>query len=144
MSVADWQRQGVARANAQDFPRPGDKARLFLPGGATGPAFLLLPNFRVIKRYNNSDNYALAVGHLADRIRGSGPFVTPWPLDQVMSQKDREEDQTLLRNRGSQVGAVDGKFGPATRDAIRAFQADTGTAIDGNYTPDVLDRLRAK
>jgi membrane-bound lytic murein transglycosylase B len=102
----------------------------------------VLPNFRVIKRYNNSDNYALAVGHLADRIRGGQPFVTPWPLDQVMSQKDREEVQSRLNALGYSAGDVDGMFGPKTRDAIRAFQSRTDTAVDGNYTPDVLDRLR--
>jgi membrane-bound lytic murein transglycosylase B len=141
-TLAEWQRRGVRRPDSKPFPRPGDKGRLFLPGGPFGPAFLVLPNFRVIKRYNNSDNYALAVGHLADRIRGAGDFVTPWPLDQLMSQDERKEVQTLLTRSGYPVGAIDGKFGPKTRDAIRAFQADTGTAVDGRYTPDVLERLR--
>jgi membrane-bound lytic murein transglycosylase B len=142
-TLAEWQKRGVRRANGKEFPRPSDKARLFLPGGPHGPALLVLPNFRVIKRYNNSDNYALAVGYLADRIRGGEPFVTPWPLDQLLSQKDREEIQTRLNTLGFNAGEVDGKFGPHTRDAIRAFQAATGTAVDGNYTPDVLERLRA-
>ncbi len=142
-TLADWQKRGVRRANGQNFPRPGDTGRLLMPSGPSGPVFLTLHNFRVIKRYNNSDNYALAVGMLADRIRGGGPLVTPWPLDQVMSQKEREEVQQLLNAKGYPAGPVDGKFGPQTRDAIRAFQAATDTAVDGNYTPDVLDRLRA-
>ena len=142
-TIAEWKARGVRRANGQDFPRPGDKARLLLPSGPSGPALLVLPNFRVIKRYNNSDNYALAVGHLADRLRGGGPFITPWPLDQVMPEKDRIEVQNRLNALGYPAGDADGKFGPKTRDAIRAFQAATDTAVDGNYTPDVLDRLRA-
>lgn len=141
-TLAQWQSMGLRRANGQNFPRPTDSARLFLPAGASGPAILTLPNFRVIKRYNNSDNYALAVGYLADRIRGGDPFVTPWPLDQLMSEKDRREMQTLLNALGFNVGTPDGKIGPMTRQAIAAFQKATDTAVDGQPTPDVLQRLR--
>src|SRR5690606_28540350 len=58
-SLGAWEAMGVRRANGRDFPRPLDQARIFMPSGANGPAFLLLHNFEVIKRYNNSDNYAL-------------------------------------------------------------------------------------
>ena len=34
---------------------------------AGGPKFSVTSNFRAIKRYNNSDSYAIGVGHLADR-----------------------------------------------------------------------------
>jgi len=86
-SIPTWQKLGVARVRGQQFPRASDKARLYLPAGTRGPAFLLLPNFQVIKRYNNSNKYALAVGHLADRIRGGGPFETAWPADQAWNLK---------------------------------------------------------
>ena len=69
-TLKDWRRLGLRRTTGASFPRPGDEARLLLPAGARGPAFLVLKNFRVIKRYNNADAYALAVGHLADRLRG--------------------------------------------------------------------------
>ncbi|MFC5066958.1 lytic murein transglycosylase [Flaviflagellibacter deserti] len=141
--LSQWKAMGVRRAGDQDFPRPTDQGRLLLPGGPTGPAFLVLPNFRVIKRYNNSDNYALVVGHLADRIRGAGPFVAPWPADQLLTQPEREEIQRLLVQRGYPVGKVDGQFGAQTRDAIRRFQSRIGMYADGNATPSVLERLRA-
>jgi membrane-bound lytic murein transglycosylase B len=142
-TMAHWQGLGIRRANGQGFPRAGDTARLITPGGPTGPAFLVLPNFRVIKRYNNSDNYALVVGHLADRIRGGGPFVTPWPADQLLSLQERQEIQSRLARRGYPMGKIDGKFGPQTRDAIRAFQASAGLMADGNAGPATLERLRA-
>ena len=69
-TLAEWNRLGVRRASGGDWPRPGDTAYLLYPAGANGPAFLMLHNFDVIKRYNNADAYALAVGHLADRIIG--------------------------------------------------------------------------
>ncbi|MGQ4273526.1 lytic murein transglycosylase [Terrihabitans sp. B22-R8] len=141
-SLAQWQSLGVRRANGAAFPRPSDQGRLILPGGLTGPAFVVLPNFRVIKRYNNADNYALVVGHLADRIRGAGPFVTPWPEDQLLTQKEREEIQTHLSRRGYAIGTVDGKFGPQTRTAIRQFQAAAGLEPNGNGSLAMLERLR--
>ena len=55
------------------------KDSVFLPAGADGPAFVVFKNFFVIKRYNNANSYAMAVGHLADRISGGGPFVREWP-----------------------------------------------------------------
>jgi membrane-bound lytic murein transglycosylase B len=143
VSIAQWQNLGVRRPDGKPFPRPNDSARLLLPGGPTGPAFLVLPNFRAIKRYNNSDNYALVVGHLADRIRGGGPFATPWPADQLLSDQERQEIQSLLARRGYKVGTMDGKFGTQTRDAIRSFQAEAGLSSDGQATPDFLERLRA-
>lgn len=77
-SIAAWMKAGVRRVNG-DFPRPADQATLWAPAGTNGPIFLLLPNFQVIKRYNNSNFYALAVGHLADRIRGGDAFVGALP-----------------------------------------------------------------
>jgi membrane-bound lytic murein transglycosylase B len=142
-TLGQWQARGVRRANGMAFPRPGDTGRLITPGGPQGPAFLVLPNFRVIKRYNNSDNYALVVGHLADRLRGSGPFVTPWPEDQLLSVQERKEIQTLLSSRGFPVGEADGKFGPQTRSAIRQYQSMAGQPADGNASSAMLERLRA-
>ena len=68
MSIAKWQALGVTRANGKAFPRGGDMAELKVPDGRGGPAFLVLKNFGVIKRYNNADKYAFAVGLLGDAI----------------------------------------------------------------------------
>lgn len=78
-SLAAWERLGVRRASGEEFARADDKAVLMAPAGANGPAFLMLRNHFVIRRYNNAVVYALAVGHLADRLRGGSEFVQPWP-----------------------------------------------------------------
>src|SRR5690606_19133549 len=115
-SIGQWQQMGISRVSGRPFPRSGDTARLYMPAGATGPSFLLLHNFEVIKRYNNSDSYALAVGHLADRILGSGPFATPWPAgDYALNKAQRAEVQTLLNRAGYDVGTADGVVGSKTR-----------------------------
>ena len=114
-----------------------------MPAGARGPAFLLLPNFDVIKRYNNSDSYALAVGHLADRIIGGGDFATAWPSgDYSLNKAQRAEVQTLLNRAGYDVGAPDGVVGPKTRAAVMAFQQRVGMPADGHVSGLLLDRLK--
>ena len=76
--LAEFGRRDVRRIDGGDLPDRG-AASVFLPGGAGGPAFLITGNFDVIRGYNTSDSYALAVGHLADRLAGGPPLRAPWP-----------------------------------------------------------------
>ena len=141
--ISQWQAMGITRVSGRDFPRPGDMARLYMPAGAKGPAFLLLPNFDVIKRYNNSDSYALAVGHLADRIIGGGSFATPWPAgDYALNKDQRTQLQALLNRSGFDTGTPDGVVGPKTRAAVMAYQQAAGLPADGHISGLLYDRLR--
>lgn len=142
-SIAQWAARGVRRVGGRAFPRTGDQAFLHLPAGAHGPAFLMLPNFRVIMKYNNSENYAMAVGHLADRLRGGGGFARPWPTgERALSQSERVEIQQRLTRAGLYTGTVDGKLGAGTREALQRFQARSGLPADGFPTAALLQRLR--
>jgi membrane-bound lytic murein transglycosylase B len=141
--LSQWQAMGVQRVSGRPFPRPSDVGRLYMPAGAAGPTFLLLPNFDVIKRYNNSDSYALAVGHLADRIIGTGGFATPWPAgDYALTKAQRAELQTLLGRAGFDAGSPDGVVGPKTRAAVMAYQSRVGLPADGHISGRLLDRLK--
>ena len=141
--LSQWQAMGVQRVSGRPFPRQSDVGRLYLPAGASGPAFLLLPNFDVIKRYNNSDSYALAVGHLADRILGGGSFATPWPAgDYALNKNQRAELQGLLNRAGFTVGSPDGVVGPKTRAAVLAYQTRVGLPADGHVSGRLLERLK--
>jgi lytic murein transglycosylase len=143
MTMQEWQRAGIARAGGKTFPRPDDRAYLLLPAGAQGPGFLMLQNFRVIMKYNPSEAYALAIGHLADRLRGGEPFVQPWPrYERVLSREERYELQQRLARRGFDVGEPDGQLGGRTRAALRQFQTSIGSVPDGFATAAILDRLR--
>lgn len=142
-TLGQWEALGVRRTGGRTFPRHGDMARIFMPSGGSGPIFLLLANFDVIKRYNNSNNYALAVGHLADRILGVGPFARPFPANEVgLTRAQREELQSLLNRRGFSVGTPDGVIGPKTRAGIIAFQRASGLLADGHASSGVLAALR--
>jgi peptidoglycan lytic transglycosylase B len=143
MTLHQWQALGVARAGGQALPRPSDRAYLLVPAGARGPAFLMLQNFRVIMKYNPAEAYALAIGHLADRLRGGGPLLQAWPREErPLTVTERYELQQLLGQRGFDVGEPDGRIGPRTRIAIRNFQAASGQVPDGFPSSGVLARLR--
>jgi lytic murein transglycosylase len=145
LTIGEWQKLGITRAGGKKFPRPNDRAYLLVPAGARGPAFLMLQNFRVIMKYNPAEAYALAIGHLADRMRGEGPVVQPWPRDErVLSLAERYELQQHLASRGFDVGAPDGRLGGKSRSAIMQFQASVGLPPDGFASASVLDRLRAR
>ncbi|MEH3116768.1 MAG: lytic murein transglycosylase [Methylorubrum populi] len=141
---SEWRRLGLEPA-AGAFPEGAERrAALLLPAGAKGPAFLLEPNFRVILRYNTALAYALTVAHLSDRLRGAPGFARDWPRgDRMLTTEERTDLQSRLSALGYAVGGADGKIGPKTRTAIRAFQAATGLVPDGYAAAALLDRVRA-
>lgn len=142
-SSAQWEAEGVRSIDGRPLPPLAD-ATVFLPAGARGPAFLLGPNFRAILRYNNSTNYALAVGLLAQRVAGGPGVQTPWPRDQApLSRSQVRELQEGLNAAGFDAGTPDGVMGPATRSAVRRFQQRLGLPADGYPTVELLDRLRS-
>ena len=143
-TVRDFEKLGVKRANGRPFANHGSKAVLKFPGGTKGPAFLMLRNFYVLKRYNNADKYALAVGHLADRIAGAGPIIQQWPRGYVpLDDDERFEAQKHLKRLGFYDGEVDGNIGSGSREAIREFQKRAGMKPDGNPSRKLLQRLRS-
>ena len=145
LPIREWQRHGIARPGGKPFPRPDDTAFLLVPAGVQGPGFLMLHNFRVIMKYNPAEAYALAIGHLADRLRGGGPFVQHWPrYERILSRDERLELQQLLARRGYDVGERDGRLGAKTRAAIREFQVRNGRIPDGFASAVVLDQLRGR
>jgi hypothetical protein len=134
----------VRRVDAAAPALAGDTlAAILLPAGVDGPAFVALRNFDAIYSYNASISYGLAIAHLADRLRGGAPFVTPWPTDDPgLSRAGRRELQTLLAARGHDIGPVDGMIGARTRAAISAEQARLGLAPSARAGAKILDALR--
>ena len=142
--IGDWKKLGVERASGKAFPRAAENAALIAPAQMDGPAFLMLKNHFVIKRYNNSMAYALAIGHLADRLAGGGDFVQSWPNgERPLTQAEIEELQRHLVEAGFYAGEIDGKLGPASRDAIRAYQQGRGLTADGFGGMQLLMTLRS-
>ncbi|AOF83973.1 lytic murein transglycosylase family protein [Hydrogenophaga sp. RAC07] len=140
--MAEWASRGLKRVDGSTLPATGS-AGLMTPAGAQGPAFLVLRNFDAIYSYNAAESYGLAIAHLADRLRGGGPFTTPWPTDDPgLSRAERREVQTLLIARGHDIGAVDGMLGDKSRVAIRAEQERLGQEASGRAGQKLLKALR--
>jgi membrane-bound lytic murein transglycosylase B len=139
---ADWAAMGVRDMDGRPVPDHG-RASILLPAGARGAAFMIFDNFHVIERYNPADAYVIAVGHLADRIRGAAPIRAPWPReDRNLRFVEKQEMQERLTQAGFDTQGVDGIVGPNTIAAIREFQRTKGLTPDGYASYDILQKLR--
>jgi lytic murein transglycosylase len=143
LTPADWAAKGVVRADGLPWNDidAAVAAQLVAPAGANGPVFLLFPNHFVIRQYNNSIAYALAVGMLADRFGGMGPLVHAWPQEQPLSLADRMTAQRALAALGFDPGQPDGVVGLKTRQALRAWQKARGVPADGYLSLAMVQRL---
>ena len=143
-TYAQWQDLGVVRPDGSPFPRPSDRVRLAVPVRG-GPGFLIGQNFSAVMSYNPAFSYALAIVHLADRIRGDGPFVQPFPgSEPTPTIAELQELQRRLTALGFDTGGTDGRVGRATMQAVRNYQLKFGiTPADGYAGVGLLARLRA-
>lgn len=143
--LSHWQGLGVTLADGRPLPNTLSSAGLFLPAGNKGPAFLVGRNFDAFYAYNASENYALAIAHLSQRIEQKNPtvaFTTAWPTDDAgLSRKHSREVQESLNLLGYDVGEVDGIIGDGTRRVIQQYQTDSGMTADGRAGTKLHQRL---
>lgn len=139
-SLGEFAQRGVRRADGGKLPSEG-AASLFLPGGAGGPVFLITDNFEAIRGYNTSDSYALAIGHLADRLAGGPALSAPWPTGPRLDKAGLLALQKALARENLYAGDTDGRAGPKLREAVRRYQIREGIAADGYASPALLERL---
>jgi lytic murein transglycosylase len=146
-SVSDWAHIGLTLVDGSPLSTGGigndEKAGLLMLAGTNGPVFLTTKNFDVIYGYNAAESYGLAIAHLSDRLRGSGPFKTAWPTDDPgISRTERRELQTLLAAKGHDIGEIDGMLGEKSRAAIKTEQARLGQPVNGRGGLKILKALR--
>ena len=107
-----------------------------------GPRIAVFRNFQVIKRYNNSDSYAIGVGHLSDRIAGGAPFQASFgPDENGLTLEDRKELQRRLTAAGYDTQGADGVIGNNSKAAISAYQRANGLSVTGEPSVALLRRL---
>lgn len=143
MSVGDWAKKHGIKAARGRLRHPAEEAAIVLPSGYRGPAFIVFRNYRSILAYNNALAYALTVGILAERLKGAPPVRQAWPVgDRLLNRDEKTELQNRLIKLGFDPGPVDGKVGPTTKKAIRAFQKSKGYPADGYANFTLLTRVR--
>jgi lytic murein transglycosylase len=145
--IAHWRSAGITLANGAALPADLPSAGLLLPAGKEGPAFLVGKNFDTLYSYNASENYALAIAHLADLIARNASsantaFVQAWPTDDAgLSRAQNRQLQTLLLAKGYDIGAADGMIGAKTREAIKIEAAKLGLPATGRAGQKLLTAL---
>jgi membrane-bound lytic murein transglycosylase B len=141
-SASAWAAAGVRDMDGRAVPDFGP-ASVIAPMGRGGPAFMVFPNFAVIGRYNNAENYMIGIGHLSDRLKGGPPVRGSFPPDaRGMTIADRRALQQRLTARGFDTGGADGVIGKRTTDAIAGYQASAGLPVTGEPSLELLAALR--
>lgn len=142
-TVSEWRALGLRDAFGRPLPESDIEGSLLLPMGHKGPAFMVYNNFHTIMKWNHSISYALAVGHLADRVAGMGRLTAERPEHvRLLSVAEVSEIQGLLNRLGYESGEPDGVVGQQTRSAARSFQSEAGLPADGYPDHQLLEYLR--
>lgn len=140
-SVSQWKSLGLTMADDSALPFSELEARLRVPSGHKGPAFLTYDNFKIIMRWNNSEFYAIAVGQLANQVAGGVglhnklPDLPPFKITEIARLQQK------LNALGFDVGGADGILGPATREGIRQFQSQNNMIADGFPSPETIKAI---
>jgi membrane-bound lytic murein transglycosylase B len=141
-SPREWANLGVRATDGRPIKDHG-VASILLPAGGTGAAFMIFKNFSVLERYNTADAYVIGVGHLSDRLKGGDKIKGSWPRgDRALTFTERKELQERLTRAGFSTEGIDGRIGPKTIAAVRAYQSAKGLMPDGYASLSLLEKLR--
>ena len=146
-TVNDWTGLGVQPVSGQRWSAAAGflDAKLIAPGGAKGPKFLTFKNFDVLKRYNNSTSYVMGISVLSDALVRKPGIQQDWPRgDELLSFENKKAMQQKLTDLGFNTEGVDGRIGPNSRRAIRAWQAANGLTADGYMEQRLYKKLMAQ
>lgn len=137
-----WKMRGVEQANGKPYKHLQRLATLFIPAGRFGPVFLVTHNFNILKSYNKSTSYVLAIALLSELFAGGESNQIAWPRDdKALSHDQITELQLRLTIAGHDPGKADGKIGSKTREAIRTWQLEQDLPGDGYANNDLLQLL---
>lgn len=143
-TVAAWRKLGVTQADGRPLPRLANMTgAILLPQGHAGPAFLVYRNFDAILTWNRAIPYALAVGHLSDRLLGLPALRNGRDADnRPIPRQEAQALQEQLIRLGLDPGKADGVLGTRTKAAIRGYQRQAGLPVDGHPSLTLLEHLR--
>lgn len=90
-----------------------------------------VPEVRVLEEFND-ESVSVGGPEEVSVKADSGAFVSPTP----------KEIQAALKNAGYYTGAIDGKIGPKSQQAIRDFQRDSRLTVDGKVGKKTWAKLK--
>ncbi len=143
-TVKEWHSLGVKKANGKPLSVKNNiKGSIVLPSGIKGPAFLVFYNFKMIREWNRSTNYALTIGHLSDRLIGKGKLIAKAPKgEKPLTREQALSLQRNLKKLGFYHDKIDGMVGLKSRSAIREYQKSRGIPADAYPSPAVILRIQ--
>ncbi len=142
--LSEWNRMGVRDLNNRRIKlSPELRASVITPEGKKGNAYLIFDNYRRIMQWNRSENYALAVGILADYAVSGRPYT---PLKENPAVRLKTDDVVTLQSFINRLGwsklDEDGQLGSKTRAAVKQVQEKAGLPQDGYPDYLLLKKIR--
>lgn len=140
--LSHFKKLGITKSYRRPLPNYDTQAKLILPSGHLGPAFLVYNNFSIILKWNYSQNYALAVGLLADQLIGINHGLDRYSAEpHAFTNEDLKTLQQKLVDKGFNIGKPDGIWGPKTRKAMQQYQLQNQLTADGFPNQEVFEKL---
>ena len=142
-TVKEWRKIGVKTKNNKKLELPDDEmVSIILPEGRKGAAYLIRENFRKIMNWNRSENYALAIGVLADYIETDAKWK---PVEMNPAVRVKTDDvlkiQAFINKLGWFKLDEDGMLGSKTRNAIKKVQEKANMPQDGYPDYQLLQKI---
>lgn len=142
-TIAEWHKLGVRTLTGKKLVYPENiKASVIIPDGRKGKSYIVLPNFKRVMIWNRSENYALAIGILADYINSNKQFS---PLAPAYCYPVTDDDIKKVQNFANKILRLnlkeDGKLGPKTKDAVKKLQAKAKLHQDGYPDYQLLNKI---
>lgn len=142
-TVKEWRKIGVKTKNNKKLELPDDEmVSIILPEGRKGAAYLIRENFRKIMNWNRSENYALAIGMLADYIETDAKWK---PVEMNPAVRVKTDDvlkiQAFINKLGWFKLDEDGMLGSKTRNAIKKVQEKANMPQDGYPDYQLLQKI---
>ncbi len=143
LSLTQARQLGVTPVSGSWLSSQSNTISLLLPAGYDGPAFAIWSNFKVIKRWNNSNNYALTVGLLAFALSNQNQPEVIIPENQKpWSRTFVSQLQEKLTQEGYDTEGNDGWFGSRSMQALRRYQQAHKLPADGYPNKQTLKLLK--
>ncbi len=128
-TVKKWKEIGVI---GNEKMKDNWEGAIIVPEGYHGQSYLILDNFHIIMKWNKSENYALAIGLLADEIKGiKRNIYTDKTGRYPLTRNDIKKVQEFINKQKIAKIDIDGALGSKTRQAVQKVQKKFKLPADG-------------